>query len=69
MLLSQVNEGSQLELPCYVQDLGSESIIWRRKENALFIDEENLAEDERMQVIKDGSVSDNSGINEMDNAR
>ncbi|KIH66559.1 immunoglobulin I-set domain protein [Ancylostoma duodenale] len=52
-----VNEGSQLELPCYVQDLGSESIIWRRKENALFIDEENLAEDERMQVIKDGSNS------------
>lgn len=41
-----------------MQDLGSESIIWRRKENALFIDEENLAEDERMQVIKDGSVSD-----------
>ncbi|ETN87303.1 immunoglobulin domain protein, partial [Necator americanus] len=52
-----VNEGAQLELPCYVQDLGSESIIWRRKENALFIDEENLAEDERMQVIKDGSNS------------
>ncbi|VDP00484.1 unnamed protein product [Heligmosomoides polygyrus] len=52
-----VNEGEQLELPCYVQDLGSESIIWRRKENPLFIDEENLAEDERMQVIKDGSNS------------
>ncbi|WKY16587.1 hypothetical protein Q1695_001326 [Nippostrongylus brasiliensis] len=52
-----VNEGQQLELPCYVQDLGSESIIWRRKENPLFIDEENLAEDERMQVIKDGSNS------------
>ncbi|KAK6033173.1 immunoglobulin domain protein [Ostertagia ostertagi] len=52
-----VNEGEQLELPCYVQDLGSESIIWRRKESPLFIDEENLAEDERMQVIKDGSNS------------
>lgn len=52
-----VNEGEQLELPCYVQDLGSESIIWRRNENLLFIDEENLAEDERMQVIKDGSNS------------
>ncbi|VDO42631.1 unnamed protein product [Haemonchus placei] len=44
-----VNEGEQLELPCYVQDLGSGPIIWRRKENPLFIDEENLAEDERMQ--------------------
>ncbi|XGW32301.1 hypothetical protein V3C99_017107 [Haemonchus contortus] len=52
-----VNEGEQLELPCYVQDLGSGPIIWRRKENPLFIDEENLAEDERMQVIKDGSNS------------
>ncbi|KAK5984815.1 MAM domain-containing glycosylphosphatidylinositol anchor protein 1 [Trichostrongylus colubriformis] len=52
-----VNEGDQLELPCYVQDLGSETIIWRRKDNLLFIDEENLAEDERMQVIKDGSNS------------
>ncbi|VDM54766.1 unnamed protein product [Angiostrongylus costaricensis] len=56
-LIHLVNEGEQLELPCYVQDLGSESIIWRRNENLLFIDEENLAEDERMQVIKDGSNS------------
>ncbi|KJH44520.1 immunoglobulin domain protein [Dictyocaulus viviparus] len=52
-----VKEGEQLELPCLVQDLGSESIIWRRNENLLFIDEENLAEDERMLVIKDGSNS------------
>uniref|UniRef100_A0A1I7WNM6 Neurotrimin n=1 Tax=Heterorhabditis bacteriophora TaxID=37862 RepID=A0A1I7WNM6_HETBA len=58
-----VTEGDELELSCYVQDLGDENIIWKKNKEPIFVDEDELINDDRFSVVKEGSNSTLTIIN------
>ncbi|KAK0396787.1 hypothetical protein QR680_001854 [Steinernema hermaphroditum] len=51
-----VDEGDTVDLPCNIEELDIEHavVIWKRERDILFLDEERLESDQRLQLLKNG---------------